>query len=249
MASSFQIRKRVLVFLDETGDHSLEKIDPDFPIFAIVGVIFNPEDYPDAVSRFNRFKLGYVAHEGIVLHSREIASREGDFVFLNNRDLREKFLDGISREIAATRMSIAAGVIKKLDLKRRYSDPFSPYDLAFSFVFEMVFQFACGIEADYVHFIAEARGRNEDEALKRTFEWLKRKDDPGVVRGFPRFIDEKRLDEIHVRLEFRKKQTNIIGHQIADLVVSPIARTALKGVPHPSLTYFRDKILDVKTFP
>ena len=130
-----KIKKKILVFLDEAGDHSLTKIDHDFPIFAIVGVVFNPENYPDVVFRFNRLKLNYFVHEGIIIHSREIASREGDFVFLNNKQNREHFLSEISEQVGLTKMQIAASIIKKIDLKNKYKDPFSPYDLAFNFIF------------------------------------------------------------------------------------------------------------------
>lgn len=254
MSEEFQIKKKILVFLDETGDHSLEKVDLDFPIFAIAGVVFEPADYPDAVFRFNRLKLNYFAHEGIIVHSREIASREGDFIFLNNKEQRESFLNEISQQVNLTKMNVAAGAIKKLELKSKYSNPFSPYDLAFGFVFEKIFKYACNIGVDYIHFIAEARGPKEDKELHNTFKWLKKKDEPNIIREFPRFIDQSKLDEIHVRLEFRKKHTNIIGHQIADLVVSPIARTVLKQSDHPSLQYFKDKFIygmanSLKVFP
>lgn len=119
MFEEFQIKKKIIVFLDEAGDHSLEKIDPDFPIFAIAGVVFNPADYSNAVSGFNRLKLNYFSHEGIIIHSREIASREGDFIFLNNKEQREFFLDDISRQINLTEMKIVAGVIKKDTLAKK----------------------------------------------------------------------------------------------------------------------------------
>ncbi len=250
----FNYKKKILVFLDETGDHSLTKIDKDFPVFGMAGVVFNPEDYPDAVFRFNRLKLNYFPHEGIIVHSREIASREGDFVFLNNKEIREQFLAEISQQVSLTKMGIATAVIKKAELKNRYKDPFSPYDLAFGFIFEKIFKYGCNTEVDYIHFVTEARGKKEDEELHNTFKWLKKKDEPNVARMFPRFIDQNRLDEIHVRLEFRKKQSNIVGLQIADLVVSPIAQTVLKEKDHPSLQYFKNKFIygmanSLKVFP
>ena len=250
----FEIKKKILVFLDETGDHSLRKIDQDFPIFAIAGIIFNPEDYPDAVFGFNQLKLNYFSHEGIIIHSREIASREGDFVFLNDKEIRKKFLAEISQQVSLIKINIVASVIKKINLKQNYSNPFSPYDLAFNFIFEKTFRYACDENIDYIHFIAESRGKKEDGELHKTFEHLKAKDKPNESRMFPRFINQNKLDKIHIRLEFRKKQSNIIGHQIADLVVSPIAQTALREKDHPSLQYFKDKFLygmtsGLKNFP
>lgn len=250
----FKINKKILVFLDETGDPSLRKIDPDFPLFAIAGVVFDPADYPDTVFRFNRMKLNYFTHEGVILHSREIAGREGDFSFLNNEDLRHSFLSEISQQVNLSKMKIAAGVIKKKELKEKYTDPFNPYDLAFGLVFEKAFRYACNENVDYINFIIEARGQKEDTELHSVFEYLKKKDKDGSIRAFPRYIDQDKLDKIHTRLEFRKKQSNIIGLQLADLVGSPIARTIFKGEDHPSLQYFKDKFVygmanSLKVFP
>lgn len=254
MVVEFKINKKILVFLDETGNPSLQKIDPDFPLFAVAGVIFDPIDYPDTVFRFNKMKLNYFAHEGIILHSREIAGREGDFSFLNNDDLRHPFLSEVSQHVNLSKMKIAAGVIKKKELKEKYAKPFNPYDLAFGFVFEKAFNYACNEKADYINFIIEARGPKEDTELHEVFEYLKKKDEKGIIRAFPRYIDQGKLGKIHTRLEFRKKQSNIIGLQLADLVGSPIARTIFKGENHPSLQYFRDKFVygianSLKVFP
>ena len=97
--SDKNFKKKILIFLDEAGDHSLSQINDDFPIFALAGVVFNPEDYLTSVNRINKFKLKYFSHEGIILHSREISSREGDYTFLNSNKLREKFLEDLSRNI------------------------------------------------------------------------------------------------------------------------------------------------------
>lgn len=244
----------LLVFLDESGDHSLEKIDPTYPVFALAGVLIEPGKYPEIVNKFNRLKLTYFPHEGLILHSREIASREGDFIFLNNDEIRRSFLSGISDVVSTSDFKLVASVIKKEELKSRYAEPISPYDLALIFIMEKIFRHACNTGIDYIHFITESRGRKEDDELYKAFEWFKKKDEPGTVRMFNRFIDEDMLDKIHLRLEFRRKWFNIVGNQIADLVVSPIARTVLDSKDHPSYKYFKDKFLygrqnSLKVFP
>lgn len=246
--------KKILVFLDESGDLSLTKINPEFPVFGLVGVVVKPKDYPAILNKFNQLKLDYFVHEGLILHSRDIASREGDYIFLHNTKVRKSFLSDVSKTISGTSFKLVAAVIKKKELKKRYVDPASPYDLAFIFVLEKVFRYSCNEGYDYIHIITEARGREEDEELHRTFEHFKRKDKPGTARAFPRYINESMLDKIHLRLEFRRKPFNIIGNQIADLVVTPITRTILDGKDHPSFKYFEDKFLygrssSLKIFP
>ena len=69
---------RYLAFFDECGDHSMEKIDRDFPLFVLALVVMEREAYRDqALPEFNGFKLRYFSHEGINLHSRDIDWRPG----------------------------------------------------------------------------------------------------------------------------------------------------------------------------
>jgi len=237
---------KILVFLDETGDHSLEKIDPTYPVFALAGVLIRPDKYPSVVNKFNAFKLSYFPHEGLILHSREIASRESDFIFLNDDKIRKGFLNNVSEAIFNSDFKLVASVIKKDKLKSQYADPESPYDLAFFFLLEKVFRHSCSQNFDYIHIITESRGRIEDRELHKTFDAFR-------TSGSP-FIEKAMLKKIHLRLEYRRKPFNIIGNQIADLVVSPIARTVLDGKDHPSFTYFKNKFLygrgnSLKIFP
>src|SRR5437867_11843545 len=84
---------RFLAFFDECGDHSLEKIDRDFPLFVLALVVVERDAYRDRViPEFNRFKLSYFDHEGINLHSRDIRLANGPFSLLLNRNVRPKFI-------------------------------------------------------------------------------------------------------------------------------------------------------------
>ncbi|GAJ15745.1 unnamed protein product [marine sediment metagenome] len=105
---------KLLVFLDESGDPSVDKINIEYPIFGLAGVVIKPDDYPAIVKRFNKLKFKYFPHEGIILHSREISSREDDFVFLNNDRKRRDFLDDISNVISKSDYKIVASVMFKI---------------------------------------------------------------------------------------------------------------------------------------
>ena len=75
---------RFLAFFDECGDHSLLKIDPDFPLFVLALVVVERRAYADEIlSPFNRFKLRYFNHEGVNLHSRDIRLASGPFTTSN----------------------------------------------------------------------------------------------------------------------------------------------------------------------
>jgi hypothetical protein len=71
---------RYLAFFDECGDHSLTKIDPDFPLFVLALVVVERAAYRDEIhTPFNAFKLRYFNHEGVNLHSRDIRVNTGPF--------------------------------------------------------------------------------------------------------------------------------------------------------------------------
>ena len=77
---------RFLAFFDECGDHSLEKMDRDFPLFVLALVLMERSVYRDqALVEFNRFKLRHFTHEGINLHSRDIRLATGPFSLLLTR--------------------------------------------------------------------------------------------------------------------------------------------------------------------
>ena len=53
----------LIVYLDETGDHSLDKIDKTFPIFALIMLICDTEEYVSKIApMFNRLKIDTFGH-------------------------------------------------------------------------------------------------------------------------------------------------------------------------------------------
>jgi hypothetical protein len=76
---------RFIGFFDECGDHSMEKIDPDFPLFVLALVVVQRTDYAkQIIPALSALKLRYWNHEGINLHSRDIRKAIGAYSFLQN---------------------------------------------------------------------------------------------------------------------------------------------------------------------
>ncbi len=67
----------LVLFLDESGDHSLAKIDPQYPLFVLCGVIME-EGYHDAAAtaELNAFKNKLFGREDIILHTADF-TRDG----------------------------------------------------------------------------------------------------------------------------------------------------------------------------
>jgi hypothetical protein len=88
---------RFIAFLDECGDHSMETIDRDFPLFVLAAIIVEREAYAgEIVQRFAQLKLNYWDHEGVDLHSRDIRKAEGPFSILQNAERRQRFMAELS---------------------------------------------------------------------------------------------------------------------------------------------------------
>jgi hypothetical protein len=87
-----------MVFLDEAGDHSLDPVDKDFPVFVLVFFLCEQTDYTDViVPAFTRFKVNQFGHDGVILHSRDIRKAIGDFSFLQIPERRESFHAGLNQ--------------------------------------------------------------------------------------------------------------------------------------------------------
>jgi len=53
-----------LVFVDESGDHSLESINPDFPLFVLAFCIVKKDDYRQvAVPALQALKIFHDSHK------------------------------------------------------------------------------------------------------------------------------------------------------------------------------------------
>lgn len=71
------------LFLDESGDHGLVKIDPGFPVFTLCGVIINHDSYVALNQAVKEIKEKFWGKKNVILHSRDIRKCEKEFsIFL-----------------------------------------------------------------------------------------------------------------------------------------------------------------------
>ncbi len=210
-----------IVYLDETGDHSLEKQDDNFPLFVLTMVVCEIETYTnEIVPIVYRLKFDYFGHEGVIIHSREIRKAQKDFSFLLNPNLRQPFYERINQIMLNSKFELIVSVIKKQEHSRRYGkSAVNPYDLALEFSMERLLKLLENEKESSVCIVAEARGKREDAELEQSF--LK------IISYGTSFCSSERFKRINFQLRFIPKQMNIIGTQLADLVGYPIARNIL----------------------
>lgn len=215
-------QSRFIAFFDECGDHSLTKIDKDFPLFLLCTVVVEREAYArHMIPALAEFKLRYFAHEGINLHSREIRKAEGPFGILQNETVRQQFLAELSAMMAALPFTLFITAIQKTAYAERYGkDAKNPYDVALEYSFERILHFLENQNETRLPVIAEARGQQEDDALRASFHRL-------MTQG-TYYNKAERFQKLVCPISFRRKQDNIAGIQVADLCAHPTARYLLK---------------------
>lgn len=206
------------VFVDESGDHNLSRIDPQFPVFVLLFVIIRKDDYINSVCPdLQCFKLNYWGHDEVVLHEHEIRKPYGPFLFLLQAPVRGRFLKDLSGLMAELPATLVAVVIDKNAYVNRYKSPASPYDYALETGLERVFKFleSKGQAERKTPLVVERRGRREDAELELAFRRVC--DGQNVLhRAMP-------FDLVMVA-----KAANSAGLQMADLIARPVALRHLR---------------------
>ncbi|NOH04721.1 MAG: DUF3800 domain-containing protein [Chloroflexi bacterium] len=209
-----------VLFMDESGDHNLENIDPNFSAFCLAGCIFERDYYKNVVRpSVEGLKNRFWGRTDVILHSSDIRKHRGAFSFLGSVDKRQEFYEAINDLLAGLDMTILAAVILKKAHLSHYGDGARhPYHLSLEFLMErysmMMRRKAKNVDG---YMMAESRGVNEDHLLKNEFFNLK--------RFGTRFQTD--FDNV-TNFWMEKKKANIAGLQIADLVAYPIAAKVLR---------------------
>ena len=225
----------VIVHLDETGDHSLELIDRDFPVFGLVMVIIDVDEYVNnIVPMVYLLKMDTFGHEAVILHSYEIRKQKGAFAFMNDQVKRQGFYERIN-QVMGLKYTLIASFIRKQHHKDRYGEAAAnPYDLALEYAMERLLPLLEDTEQQKVQILAESRGKKEDEELRSTFYRF--------VNQGNEFVSSERVQRIEFELVFRAKEMNLVGMQMADLAAYPIARHVIdSSKPNPAFDIVQPK--------
>lgn len=226
------------LYMDESGDHGLTTVDPDFPVFLLCGVIMTEKHYDDLSDDMNRLKEAIWNSKEVIFHSRDIRKCEKEFVKLFDLRLKERFYGEINRIMAEHRYAIIASGIRKdryiRQIGRLSNDV---YELALSFIIERAVFLMDDVRASSksLEIVIERRGGREDKLLEEHFQRL-------MSRGTG-YVSAERLKAYDLRITFRSKRENINGLQLADLIAYPMARHLIAPErPNPAFDVLAPKI-------
>jgi hypothetical protein len=220
-----------VIYVDESGDHSLSSIDENYPLFVLAFCIFKKSDYFNlAVPALQEFKFRWFGHDLVILHENEIVKRKGVFSFLQYDNIRQRFMHELNEIITKAPMKVVAAVIRKDALKRRYTTPVNPYELALLFCMERAWEYLATQESlGTTHIIVESRSPREkryeigreDRELELEFR--------RILAGRHKLQNGDGSSAMpNFDILFAAKQVNSSGLQIADLIARPIGLNVLR---------------------
>lgn len=201
------------VFVDESGDHSLCRVDADFPVFVLAAVLVDREAYLGAViPAVARLKTEQWGHEGVVLHSSDIRRQAGPYACLQVRSVRERFLGQLEDLMRALPYRLYVAVLDKRGIATTEPPAHAnPYSLALASCVRQIAASGLLGPQDAIQVVAESRGAHEDSELRSAFESLPAGASAALVRSSG-------------GLRFAAKRLNVAGLQLADLCARPFGR-------------------------
>lgn len=207
------MRSDFIVFVDESGDHSLQKIDPAYPIFVLVFCLMPFAAYNEQIApAVRRLKFKLFGHDPVVLHESDIVRRRNAFAGVGESD-RNALMSDLSKIVGEADLTVFAVAIHKQRHAARYTKPEHPYHLAMQFGLERLHGHlqALGQHDRVTHVVCECRGEREDSELELAFR---------------RVCDGRNASSTRMAFEIvmADKKCNSEGLQIADLLARPIGR-------------------------
>lgn len=205
-----------LLFLDKSGDHSLDKIYADYPVFVLGGVVIERGYYRRTVEpRIKELKSTYF-EDDVVLHTSDIVRARNGFEALVDPDIRTAFYDDLNAIMRELDYTVIACTIRKHEHRQQYgAHAADPYDYSLEVVIERLVHHIGEVEHGTLIF-AEQRRPDLDRALQKTCDRMR--------RNGCGFAKADHVDGRIVDLSLKGKYADLPGLELADLVVSPIGR-------------------------
>jgi hypothetical protein len=206
-----------IVYVDESGDHGMQTVDANYPIFVLAFCVFYKGHYSDkVVPALQKFKFNHFGHDHVILHENEIRKETGSFRF-RGRAEKQAFIDRLTRIIENSNFILISSVIDKIRLRAKGEQASNPYNLALGFCLENLYQLL--------------QEKNQDDALTHiVFECRGAKEDKDLELEFRRICDgANRLSKsLPFEIVFADKKSNSTGLQLADLVARPVGLSVLR---------------------
>ena len=197
--SSLKRYSDYIVYVDESGDHSLVSIDAEYPVFVLALCVFHKRHYSEKIiPAVEKLKFNYFGN-------------------LSQLSVQNQFMGQLSSIIEASNFILITCVVDKSRLSRATGATSNPYHLALGICLESLRNFLVEKKQDHLqtHVVVECRGKKEDSELELEFR--------RICDGSN--VSNKHLP---FEIIFADKKTNLAGLQLADLVARPVGVSYLR---------------------
>ncbi len=211
---------RYRLYIDESGDHTYSNLSlTSNRYLALTGVILESGYYRGIFHpNFEALKQShfpYSPDEPVVLIRSAMVNRKGPFGVLKDQTKKTAWEQAFLSFIAGANFQIMTVAIDKQDHLSRYGGAaYHPYHYCLSLILERYIGFLkwWGGTGDV---LAESRGKTEDMQLKRVYSDIWQSGTFYHSGGeFQQYLTSKEL-------KLKKKEHNIAGLQLADLLAAP----------------------------
>ena len=234
-----------LIFVDESGDDGLNKIDNKYPYYSITFCILNKEIYSDYCKSIKKLKMKFFNSDVIVLHETDLIKklRAGDQYSYNNTRTQQllkliskedfnNFIQQLNELISNTTFTIFSIVIDKKSVQKHLKRDTKIKGLLHKVAVTR------GIECieEYLY--------EQNQADKLTSIIFEESENNKSIKNIFADIIVSRIGAINLQYEICHKQSNLDGLQLADLT----AQAAVKYIMNKSTTD-RSVITSIQKIP
>jgi hypothetical protein len=211
--------QRYRMYVDEVGNPSMKKPEGREQYLSLSGIVISDDAVKNQLTpEFDRLKRTFFQtdpDEHVIFHRKEIALKKPPFNVLSDPASEKAFNDDFLAVIERLPFSLITVVIDKAEHLRRYvawrEDPYYYCTLVLLERYLQLLEHENAVG----DLLAEARGAAEDLRLKNAFRTICEKGD-----GYaPANLCSRRLTT--KELKVKRKQDNVAGLQLADLVAFP----------------------------
>jgi hypothetical protein len=221
------------IYIDECGQHSLEAKDP-FKAFTLASIIVRDSDATDFDRKWMEWKQLYLGSADKLVHEPDVRQGKGSFWFKGDakkRRIATEALPGIIQILPYCGIACVIHREKYVDAYGKIPPnntlPYHAYLMALHFLAERI---ALALQHNYggakARLVFEARGPKEDASLQYEFARL-------FLDGTAYLSATYFRHQFFPGLQFKSKNENDSGLQVADLLARPCAEKVLDPTSDP----------------
>jgi hypothetical protein len=240
------MKKRYRLYFDESGDHTFKSLgDPARRYLGLTGIMIETEYYRTAFHpTVERFKQNHFPHDPdypLVLHREDLIHKRGAFSRLQDPSAELAFNAELLAILVSLEYRVISVVLDKQHHIRRHGDAaYHPYHFCLAALLERYCGYLDLVKAEG-DVMGESRAGCEDRLLKDEYRRLYREG----TYYHECALFQRTLTSCEIKL--KKKDANIVGLQIADILAHPCKQDVLiaKNLIQDTKVSFGRKIAEV----